>query len=1049
MLMDSKRQSSQKPNSASSRQAGASGKEHSHAAVPLHPFEQVQQTLGNQAMLRRMQSGLDPDPIHGLHQLQPMMGNHGVAHRLQAKLTVNIPGDQHEQEADRVAEQVVRMPEPRRAASAVSSARPNVQRKCACGGTCSKCQGEEHDDEHKLLQMKSAGPNAAPGIPAPPVVHQALRSPGRPLDSATRAFMEPRFGYDFSDVRVHTSSQAMDSAKAIQARAYTVGRNIVFGTGQFAPATQTGQQLLAHELTHVVQQERTSVAAVQRSPAPLWECTTCHKPMTGSFTPMVSVGAGAEIDDRDALYFGTRPTICSNCHQKEEQRNFPTHVQPGGKRVDYQNIIEWAVEQVFDLATKDDGKKAVFSLLQKHEDKGLVAIWERHVPAVIATVASDQSDREHIFTGSTSARSRFAAYLDASHDQLIQMLNDKAVDLLVQEIKAAIRSYHCRGSSLITDPKGIKQIEDNPDLEGVALPIAGTRQIWKPKLEMGPVRIRSAGGGTLVYEIIGHEGIYFETSTTAMTIYGCTVALNMRQSVQGGVFFDQIWQAVSKFTKGLMTAAASPVEAIIEAAAQVIDLASQAIAAFGKWTGWYHMGYTCLSSACKKAEACLEEGKSVGECQAIGLRDAAKSASIVIPLYEQGQACLSGDFEACGSIAPMFIGLVPKGPRLRTLAEIERAEASAAKGGKLPAELEREQALASARGGKALTGAELEDVAIREAIGRRRAGDPRIAEAFEKPKAPAKPSAPRRKPAGQKDVAMETAVHESAQKAGSELKLDDETHGVAAYGKGKEAEILFCSEPYCSIVREKVGTILEELPKNYDVAMKSDLRHLYLRIEGIERNLKAGQLTEEMANRFSHEITAELDSYAQRDRNIRQLLKRTTEDLRANRARITKELEGRQLTEPPAKPRPQPGVRGTAGTRAGRTYRIYPERKVANSQRGYQVYEYRNAKGELLYVGKSGGASGKKPMNWSDRLKEEHIETEWIGEARSVTVISELGEQEAFALEEDLIDQKPRPKYNKKPGEYSSRFPQGDRAANAKAASKHGATDRFTIEVMF
>jgi hypothetical protein len=89
---------------------------------------------------------------------------------------------------------------------------------------------------------------------APPIINEVLGSPGQPLDPGTRAFMEPRFGHDFSQVRVHTDELAVQSARAVNANAYTVGPKIVFGQNQYAPRTATGQQLLAHELTHVVQQ---------------------------------------------------------------------------------------------------------------------------------------------------------------------------------------------------------------------------------------------------------------------------------------------------------------------------------------------------------------------------------------------------------------------------------------------------------------------------------------------------------------------------------------------------------------------------------------------------------------------------------------------------------------------------------------------------------------------------------------------------------------------------------------------------------------------------
>jgi hypothetical protein len=96
---------------------------------------------------------------------------------------------------------------------------------------------------------------------APPVVEEVLGSPGRPLDAASRAFMESRFQHDFSRVRVHTDARAGSSASEIDARAYTAGRHVVFGTGQYAPHVPGGQRLLAHELTHVVQQEGSGPAA--------------------------------------------------------------------------------------------------------------------------------------------------------------------------------------------------------------------------------------------------------------------------------------------------------------------------------------------------------------------------------------------------------------------------------------------------------------------------------------------------------------------------------------------------------------------------------------------------------------------------------------------------------------------------------------------------------------------------------------------------------------------------------------------------------------------
>ena len=89
---------------------------------------------------------------------------------------------------------------------------------------------------------------------APPIVQEVLRLPGQPLDPEVRAFFEPRFGHDFSHVRVHTDAKAAESTRAVNALAYTVGRDVVFGAGHYEPLACAGRKLLAHELTHVVQQ---------------------------------------------------------------------------------------------------------------------------------------------------------------------------------------------------------------------------------------------------------------------------------------------------------------------------------------------------------------------------------------------------------------------------------------------------------------------------------------------------------------------------------------------------------------------------------------------------------------------------------------------------------------------------------------------------------------------------------------------------------------------------------------------------------------------------
>ncbi len=177
---------------------------------------------------------------------------------LQPKLAVGPAADPLEQEADRVAEQVMRMPADNIPATGISAARgqPRISRKCAA------CQEEE------TLQRTAAGSvGTAPGE-APGIVHEVLQSPGQALDPSSRTFFEPRFGQDFGHVRVHADGRAARSAQAVNALAYASGPNIVFADGRYSPGSGEGRRLLAHELAHVVQQSAapSSSFQVQRQP---------------------------------------------------------------------------------------------------------------------------------------------------------------------------------------------------------------------------------------------------------------------------------------------------------------------------------------------------------------------------------------------------------------------------------------------------------------------------------------------------------------------------------------------------------------------------------------------------------------------------------------------------------------------------------------------------------------------------------------------------------------------------------------------------------------
>jgi hypothetical protein len=263
--MSTMRTFTQKPE-ASQRTASAKSTVPSEAHIgqglEVNSIHHLQRTIGNQAVQRMLQTDA-PEHEAGLtrsalprfaHDLSRIR-IHPPEAAVQTKLTISKPGDSYEQEADRLTDQVMRTPESR------------LQPPCPCGRGCPKCQSKQPGREHKSLPTSRVQAGDLGQMTAPPIVHEVLGSPGRSLDPELRAFMEPRFGHDFSRVRVHSDAAAAQSAHGVNARAYTVGQNIVFGAGSFAPGTREGRRLIAHELAHVVQQTGASpVGALQRQP---------------------------------------------------------------------------------------------------------------------------------------------------------------------------------------------------------------------------------------------------------------------------------------------------------------------------------------------------------------------------------------------------------------------------------------------------------------------------------------------------------------------------------------------------------------------------------------------------------------------------------------------------------------------------------------------------------------------------------------------------------------------------------------------------------------
>ncbi len=238
----------------------------------------LQRTIGNQAVQRLLeintwdvQENSTATPIARFgHDFSRIPIHPPSARPIQTKLAINKPGNEFEQEADRVAEQVMCMSE--------SSAQPPGQREGEVALVHTKPvteppsyigQQAEEEEEVELIQAKEATDHSPEVDQNTQAQFETMRGGGQPLQKSVLDFFEPRFGYDFSRVRVHTDEETDDSARGINARAYTVGHDIVFGAGEYAPETNTGKLLLAHELAHVIQQsspEPVSPPIIMRSP---------------------------------------------------------------------------------------------------------------------------------------------------------------------------------------------------------------------------------------------------------------------------------------------------------------------------------------------------------------------------------------------------------------------------------------------------------------------------------------------------------------------------------------------------------------------------------------------------------------------------------------------------------------------------------------------------------------------------------------------------------------------------------------------------------------
>ena len=215
-------------------------------------FQQISAENTPEILLSILTSSKVSNPINVsqeasmIKHLQKIYGNANIQRMIHAKLTIGKSNDRYEREADQMAEQVMQMPEPKSVISNEPSVGPEEEKKRSLEKTTTHHNTLAINANRSTKQSQAVVKDLESRI-------SILRGRSQPLSESVRSFFEPRFGYDFSKVRIHNSQEAAEMAKGLNAKAFTLAQNIFFGKGRYAPNTRAGKMLLAHELEHIVQ----------------------------------------------------------------------------------------------------------------------------------------------------------------------------------------------------------------------------------------------------------------------------------------------------------------------------------------------------------------------------------------------------------------------------------------------------------------------------------------------------------------------------------------------------------------------------------------------------------------------------------------------------------------------------------------------------------------------------------------------------------------------------------------------------------------------------
>lgn len=1047
-----------------------------------------------------------------------------VPKRVQAKLTINQPGDRYEQEADHVAQQVMRMTEASPITrQAPSPDAPRVQRK--------------HVDTSGLGQAE-----------ATPTVHEVLRSPGAPLDAGTRAFMEPRFGQDFSRVRVHSGALAEQSARDINARAYTAGHDIVFGAGELSPASCGGRGLLAHELAHVIQQTSRSVPAIQRK-AKSDQAPDDKKPTLVKIVAFAGStdAAVAYVADGSATTLRPEPLALSRnslekgeytyIHNKKLLR--AENPKKGGEHTSEHD------KGRDDAEVKDPKDKQPPSLYWRtpfvegtkdpaYAESVKIVILPRYIEDFLTEHGDSKSSGKTEDVVEVLEAAQILAKKGVTEDQLA-LEKHRRTD--AEEI-----GFYLPKTDLVSWTRAF--VEEQQAGEKKALGTRASLDEAKRRLDkIPPEYARYLVTYLTVDEDLANQGI----------MYGDIMEDGGVLGRMGFTSHRELWTTVDQFSKAFDSELRSLAAAVLNAAEAV------GLEAYDRYIGTQN---SVLNPAVLQNQLTEAKKKDPGiASQMKTIRDEQANA----PGYKQRVS------DELSKTTELVTGLVKNVPKTETERYDERlssqkeelnkslAANSRVKIGKVrnldafdllsagphDAQVMLGQALAGARrqirrarkelsdddrfvyGADKIINAKKEELHIRSGgtvdqvvdgivkaelsketpwetiwgvidfivnllpietpvglflrtiaagINAGMATDKYATESLLNA-VDFSESAPSASGLGAMFLITAGGVvfdaHAtgilSAEGSGLTLALKDErslSRGSVSADTGEAGRSSGTNERTNSASGERgadqpkpAGTGLPTGPPELPADQIGP-------IEGSvpgERHAQFGKDHEiwEVEDRETHFISCELHS----PEPFEEVKCPEGMGAAANQERkelIGAEAEKRRKAEQDAagESRNVGRVRGS-GRVKDRRYRLKgAPGKLAESRSGYQVYFYYDDEGTLLYVGKSGGGGSSKKLRspaeigkaearantWIDRLKDDHIETEWIGEATLVTVVYDLDEPGAYALEESWI---PEAKYNKQEGGHSVLFPESNTSDSALQVSKRAKQARFRIEVLF